>query len=142
VTTEFVITRVLNAPRQLVFDCLTMPENLTHFWGPVGTTTPLEHITVDLRPGGAFETVMVNDVTGERYATHCVFTQIDPPETIAWRDLDHGMISTTTFTELDDRRTEMRIQQTNAPDAFATPEARAGFGTSLDRLASYLATFA
>ena len=142
VTTEFVISRVLNAPRQLVFDCLTTPENLTHFWGPIGTTAPIEHITVDLRPGGAFETVMVNEATGERYATHCVFTQIDPPQTIAWRDLDNGMVSTTTLTELENRRTEMRIHQTDAPEAVATPEACAGFDTSLDRFASYLATFA
>ena len=141
-TTEFVIRRVLHAPRQLVFDCLTKPENLTHFWGPVGTTTPIEHITVDLRPGGAFETVMVNDATGERYATRGVFTEIDPPKTIVWRDLDNGMISTTTLTELEDRRTELRIRQAEAPDAFGTAEARAGFGTSLDRLADYLATLA
>jgi uncharacterized protein YndB with AHSA1/START domain len=139
VTTEFVINRVVDAPRQLVFDCLTTPEHLTSFWGPIGTTAPIEHITVDLRLGGAFETVMINDVTGEQYATRCVFTRIDPPETIAWRDIDNGMISTTTLSEREDGCTEMHIHQTNAPEAFDTPEARTGFATSLDRFAGYLA---
>jgi uncharacterized protein YndB with AHSA1/START domain len=30
---EFVHTRVFDAPRELVFRCMTEPEHLTHFWG-------------------------------------------------------------------------------------------------------------
>ncbi len=63
-TNEVVITRVFNAPRDLVFKCITEPEHLTKFWGPVGMQTPIENITVDLRLGGMFETVMVNEATG------------------------------------------------------------------------------
>ena len=48
-------------PRELLFDCMTQPEHLTHFWGPAGTTTPVGRIIVDLRPGGVFETAMVSD---------------------------------------------------------------------------------
>ena len=48
------------------------PEHLTHFWGPAGVSTPLETIKVDARPGGVFETVMVNDSDGARYATRLV----------------------------------------------------------------------
>ena len=40
------------------------PEHLTHFWGPTGTSAPLDQITVDARAGGAFATVMVNDADG------------------------------------------------------------------------------
>ena len=49
----------LRRPAELVFRCMIEPEHLTHFWGPVGVTTPLENITVDPRPGGVFETTMV-----------------------------------------------------------------------------------
>ena len=63
-TGELIITRTYDAPRALVFECMTTPEHLTHFWGPVGVTAPLERITVDLQPGGAFDTVMVNDSDG------------------------------------------------------------------------------
>ena len=48
---ELTFNRIFDAPRDLVFRCMTEPEHLAHFWGPVGVSTPLENITVDLRPG-------------------------------------------------------------------------------------------
>ena len=115
-TNEVVITRVFNAPRELIFKCVTEPEHLTKFWGPVGMQAPLEKITVDLRPGGVFETVMVNEATGEEYPSRGVYTEIDPPEKLAWTEPDVGMTTTTTLTDLGDGRTEMRIHQTNVPE--------------------------
>jgi uncharacterized protein YndB with AHSA1/START domain len=139
-TAELVITRVFNAPRELVFQCMTEPEHLTHFWGPVGVSTPVENITVDLRPGGVFETIMVNDENGEQYPSRGVYTEIDPPEKLAWTEPEYGMTTTSTFVDLGDGRTEVRIHQTSVPEQFATPEARAGFDSSLDRFDAYLAS--
>ena len=68
-TGELTFTRVFDAPRELVFRCMIEPEHLTHFWGPAGVSAPIEHIKVDPRPGGVFETVMVNDADGSRYPT-------------------------------------------------------------------------
>jgi uncharacterized protein YndB with AHSA1/START domain len=138
-TAELVITRVFDAPRDLVFECMTKPEHLTHFWGPVGMHTPVENITVDLRVGGAFDTVMVNEATGEQYPNHGVFTEIDPPEKLAWTEPGFGMTTTGTFIDLGDGRTEVRIHQENVPEMFTTAEAQAGFNSSLDRFAAYLA---
>jgi uncharacterized protein YndB with AHSA1/START domain len=56
---EFTYRRVHRASRELLFDCMTQPEHLTQFWGPAGTTAPAGGITVDLRPGGAFETTTI-----------------------------------------------------------------------------------
>ena len=140
-TTEVVITRVFNASRELLFKCLTEPEHLTHFWGPVGTRTPVEKIHVDLRIGGVFETVMVNEASGEEYPSRGVFTEINPPESIAWGE-PGGMITRSTFVDLGDGRTEVRIHQTNVPEMFATPESQAGFNSSLDRFEEYLAQLA
>ena len=137
--TELVITRVFNVPRDLVFKCMIEPEHLTHFWGPVGVKTPIENITIDPRVGGAFETVMVNEATGEEYPSRGIYTEIDPPERLAWTEHDSGMTTTSTFTDLGDGRTEVRIHQTNVPEAYATPEAQAGFNSSLDRCEAYLA---
>ena len=160
-TAELVITRVFNAPRVLVFKCITEPEHLTHFWGPVGTSTPLEKIRVDLRIGGEFATVMVDDATNrlrarffEQETTRAsydvfadwvhqsrgVYTEIDPPERIAWTDPDGGMTTTSTFVDLGDGRTEVRIHQTNVPAMFSTAEAQAGFNSSLDRFDAHLAS--
>jgi len=138
-TAELLITRTFNAPRELVFCCMTEPEHLTHFWGPIGVSTPIEKITVDLRVGGVFETVMVNDATGEEYPSRGVYTEIDPPERLAFMEPDSGMITTSTFVDLGDGRTEVRIHQTDVPESYATPEAQAGFNSSLDRFEAYLA---
>ena len=134
---EVVLTRIYHAPRELVFDCMTDPAHLTHFWGPTGVSTPIENITVDLRVGGVFETVMVNDDNGEQYPSKGVFTEIDRPSVLAWQE-SGGMGNRSTFTDLGDGRTEVRIHQSNVPAMFRSPEAQAGMASSFDRFAAYL----
>jgi len=125
-----------------MFRCLIEPEHLTRFWGPVGVSTPLETIKVDARPGGVFETVMVNDSDGSQYPTRAVFVEVTEPERLVWTEPDNGITTTTTFRELGGSHTEVRIHQVNVPAAFRTAEAQAGFSTSLDRFAAYLAKLA
>jgi uncharacterized protein YndB with AHSA1/START domain len=136
---ELTFTRVFEAPRDLVFRCMLEPEHLTHFWGPAGTSTPLDGITVDPRPGGVFETVMVSD-DGGSYTMHAVYAEIVPPERIVWTEPGTGVTTTSTFTDLGGARTEVRIHLANVPDYARSPEAQAGFLTSLDRFAAYLNT--
>jgi uncharacterized protein YndB with AHSA1/START domain len=141
-TGELTFTRVFDAPRELVFRCMIEPQHLTHFWGPTGVSTPVESIKVDARPGGVFETVMVNDADGSQYPMRAVYVEVTAPERLVWTDPDTGMTTTSTFLELGNARTEVRIQQTNVPEAFRGPEVQAGFLTSLDRFASYLGKLA
>src|SRR4029077_1217270 len=103
-TGELTITRVHRAPVALLFDCMTTPEHLTHFWGPTGTTTPLDKITVDLRPGGVFATTMVNDADGSEYPMVAEYVEIDRPNKLVWREpgVEGGMLTTITFTDLGD----------------------------------------
>jgi uncharacterized protein YndB with AHSA1/START domain len=131
--------RVHRAQRELLFECMTSPEHLTQFWGPAGTTTPVDRIVVDLRPGGAFETAMVNDTDGSEYTMRAVYVDVDPPSRLVWREADSGLTTTITFTDLGDGTTEILTRQTNVPAHFRTPEARAGFATSLDRYDAYIA---
>jgi uncharacterized protein YndB with AHSA1/START domain len=137
---ELTYRRTHRASRELLFDCMTQPEHLTRFWGPDGTTTPLDGITVDLRPGGAFETVMVNIADGSQYTMRAVYLEVQRPERLAWTepDVEGGMVTTITFTDLGDGRTEVVTHQTNVPDAYAGPEARKGFETSLRRFGEYV----
>lgn len=141
---EFTYRRVHHASRELLFDCLTRPEHLTRFWGPDGTTTPVDGITVDLRPGGAFETVMVNDADGTSYTMRAVYTEVRRPDRLVWleADVEGGMTTTITFTDLGAGRTEVVTHQTNVPQAMADPAARRGFETSLRRFADYAAELA
>ena len=135
---ELTYTRVFDAPRELVFRCLLEPEHLTHFWGPAGTTTPLDGITVDPRPGGVFEALTVSDSDGSSYTMRAVYLEIVAPERIVWSEPGTGMVTTSTFTELAGPRTEVRIHQANVPAYALSPENQAGFLTSLDRFAGYL----
>jgi uncharacterized protein YndB with AHSA1/START domain len=137
---ELNFSRVFDAPRELVFRCLTEPEHLTHFWGPAGVSTPIEHIKVDPRPGGVFETVMVNDADGSQYPTRAVYVEVTEPERLVWTETHSGMTVTATLTDLGGARTEVQIRQTNVPEAFRHPDAQAGFLTSLERFARYLTT--
>jgi uncharacterized protein YndB with AHSA1/START domain len=137
---EVTYTRVFDAPRELVFDCMLDPKHLTHFWGPTGMSTPLEKIVIEPHVGGRFVTVMVNDETGEEYPGAGVYTEITRPSVLAWKEDDSGITARTTFTDLGDGRTEVAIHQTNLPAIYRSPEAQAGFNSSLDRFAAYLAT--
>jgi uncharacterized protein YndB with AHSA1/START domain len=137
---ELRFTRVFEAPRELVFQCMIDADHLTHFWGPTGVSAPRERIHLDPRPGGIFETVMVNDADGSEYPTHAVYDEVQPPERLVWTEPGSGMRVFTDFLELADGRTEVHIRQINVPDAIDTAEAKAGFLTSLDRFAAYLGT--
>ncbi|MBV9792404.1 MAG: SRPBCC domain-containing protein [Actinobacteria bacterium] len=139
---ELSFTRVFDAPRPLVFRCMITPEHLTHFWGPTGTSAPVERIRVDPRPGGVFETVMVNDADGSEYPTRATYVEVVEPERLVWTDDHSGMTVTATFTDVGADRTEVHIRQTNVPEPFRRPEAQAGFLTSLDRFAAHLAQLA
>ncbi len=131
-------TRVFSAPRELVFSCLLTPEHLTQFWGPAGMSAPLDGITVDPRPGGVFETVMVADDGSGSYTMRAVFDEILEPERIGWTEVESGMRSVSVFTDLGDGRTQLTVEQSGVPRAAATPEAQAGFRTSLDAFETYL----
>jgi uncharacterized protein YndB with AHSA1/START domain len=143
-TGELTYRRVHQASPELLFDVLTQPEHLTHFWGPTGTTTPVANITVDLRPGGAFETVMVNEEDGSEYTMRAVYVEVVRPKRLVWTepDLEGGMTTVITFRDLGDGHTEVVTHQTNVPEAYRSPEAQAGFLTSLDRCDAYVASLA
>jgi uncharacterized protein YndB with AHSA1/START domain len=136
---ELWFTRVFEAPRELVFRCLTEPEHLTHFWGPTGVSTPLERIRVDARPGGVFETVMVNDADGSEYPMTAVYDEVRPPELLSWTDVHSGVRVSSELVEIGPDRTELRIHQMDVPRPFMAGESQKGFMTSLDRFAVHLA---
>ena len=137
---ELTYTRIFDAPRELVFRCMLEPEHLTHFWGPAGTSAPLARITVDPRPGGVFEVVMVSDDDGSSYTMRARYLEIAAPERIVWSEPGTGIVTTSTFTDLAGARTEVRVHQANVPPGARSPESQAGFLTSLDRFAAYLQT--
>lgn len=134
---ELVHRRVLRAPRELVWRCLTEPAELARFWGPRGMSTPRDGIVVELRPGGRFETLMVGERGSHRMVA--TFTEVVAPERLAWLEPASGLHTTTTLDDLGDGTTAVVVHQRHVPGAMRTPEARRGFLSSLDKLAEHLA---
>ena len=137
---ELVYRRVFRAPRELVWRCLTEPAELAQFWGPGGMSTPLDGIVVELHVGGRFETLMVGDRSSHRMKA--TFTEVVPPQRLSWVEPASGMHTTGTLADLGDCSTEVVIHQRHVPESMRSPEARAGFLTSLDKLDAHLTRLA
>ena len=73
---EIVLTRVFDAPRQMVFDAMTKPELLKRWFGPRGWS--LTVCEVDLRVGGAWRFVL-RGPGGNEMSMHGVYREIDSP---------------------------------------------------------------
>src|SRR5258707_310227 len=87
-TGEFTYRRVQRASPELLFDGMTTPEHLARFWGPVGSTTPVGNIAIDLRPGGVFETTMVSDADGGAHTMRAVYVEVSRPDRLVWIEAD------------------------------------------------------
>ena len=58
---ELVIERIFEAPRELVWQAFTDPDQLSQWFGPVGYSVPRDSVDVDLRVGGHQRLMMVPD---------------------------------------------------------------------------------
>ena len=81
---EIVISRVINAPRELVFEAFTEVRHLSRWWGPDGFTITTR--AFEFRVGGVWDFVM-HGPDGTDYQEWITWTEIVPPERIA---LLHG----------------------------------------------------
>jgi uncharacterized protein YndB with AHSA1/START domain len=81
---EIVISRVISAPRELVFEAFTEVRHLSRWWGPDGFTTTTR--AFEFRVGGEWVFVM-HGPDGTDYQDWISWTEITPPERIALR---HG----------------------------------------------------
>jgi uncharacterized protein YndB with AHSA1/START domain len=51
-TRQIAISRIFEAPRELVYQAFTDPDQLAAWWGPIGNSLPRDEIDFDVRPGG------------------------------------------------------------------------------------------
>ena len=80
-TTDFVISRVFDAPRDLVWKCFTDPAHMQNWWGPKGV--PVVASKMDLRPGGTYHYGMKNP-DGSVMWGRMVYREITPPEKLVF----------------------------------------------------------
>jgi uncharacterized protein YndB with AHSA1/START domain len=80
-----VTTRLIDAPRELVFRIYAEPQRLAQCWGPKGFTNTFHEY--DFRPGGHWRFIM-HGPDGTDYPNHSIFDEIVQPERIVFRHVD------------------------------------------------------
>lgn len=117
---EIVISRVIDAPRALVFEAFTEVRHLSRWWGPEGFTTTTR--AFEFRVGGEWEFTM-HGPDGTDYPEWITWTELTPPDRIEFlhgehRDDPNAFESVLTF-EADGTATRIEMRT-----IFPTKEAR------------------
>ena len=141
---EIEVVRTYDAPRQLVWNAWTDPDQMAQWWGPRGVSTPRDSIELDLRPGGRMAFDMVDDATGARYPNSGTIIEVNPPARLVWSDDGFADGSgkgtaTVTFTEVDAMSTTITVQLVADFSETVRAAAEHGWGTQLDKLIDHLA---
>lgn len=145
---RLVLTRIFNAPSEIVFRAWTEAAQMKQWWGPHGFTNPV--CEMDVRPGGSLH-IDMRAPDGAVFPMGGIFRIVERPQRLvftstAFEDEEIGSrlenLNTVTFRAVDGR-TELRLQ---ADVLQSTPEMdkaldgmEEGWSQSFDKLAAYLA---
>lgn len=140
---ELVMTRVFDAPRNLVFRVFTDPEAIPHWWGERAHATTVDHY--DFQVGGKWQ-YTTRDNEGNQIVFSGKFEDIDPPARLVSSFEVEGspeMISTDihTFEERDGKTilsTYSRFSSREERDSMLDTGVTQGWGETLDRLEQHL----
>ncbi len=139
---EIEIRRVYDAPRELVWRAWTEAEELVQWWGPPGWSTPLETVTMDVRPGGDFRLTSVSDEGVEMPVVGVYRVVVEPERLVLDEPAEHswheGSESVVTFTDLGGGRTEVVIRAIIQTTQEMRRNAERGMRATLDRLGEHL----
>jgi uncharacterized protein YndB with AHSA1/START domain len=144
---ELVLTRVFDAPRELVFKVWTDPKHVARWWGPHGFTNPV--CESDLRPGGAI-LIHMRGPNGVVYPMTGVFQEFVRPERLVFTSAalnsdgnPFEMLTTVTFAEESGKTKQIlraRVIKTTPQAAPYLAGMEQGWTQSLERLTAYVAT--
>jgi len=142
--TAMIGTRLIDAPRDLVWSVWTDPEHLARWWGPDGFSTTTS--VFDFKPGGVWRFVM-HGPDGRDYENRVTFDEIVPPSLLRYHhgggdDVEPVQFRTTVTFDAIGQRTRVTLRGT-----FPSAEERArvtreygadkGLAQTLGRLAEY-----
>jgi len=145
---EIVLSRILNAPRERVWDAMTDSKQVVEWWGPNGFTTTTEKM--DVRPGGVWKHIM-HGPDGSHYPNKSIFTEVSKPSRLVHSHNGGkkgapgvNFIATWTFEDLGKNKTRLTMhsvfpsaKERNTVAKFY--RAIEGGKQTLARLADYLA---
>ncbi len=144
---EIVLSRVIAAPRERVFQAWTDPKQIVQWFGPDGFK--VESLECDIRTGGRWRFVFTGP-DGKRWDNRMVFLRVEPPRLI---EIEHGSDRdddparfhvTVTFDAQSNGKTVLTLRQLHPTRELR--DAKIGFGAvefgyqTLGKLARYLGT--
>ena len=141
--TEVLITRIFDAPRELVFRAWTDPDQVAEWYGPEHFDTPRESIRIDLRVGGRYELTMVRRDGGGEHAIGYEIIELVEPELLVLRSDPMPQVGmpdpTVTRVELHGHGEKTRMTLTDGPYPAGGGHAEAGWDSAFDKLARFVA---
>jgi uncharacterized protein YndB with AHSA1/START domain len=140
---ELVITRVFDAPRDLVWKAWTEPERMARWFGPRGfASTVLRH---ELYPGGAYR-IHMRGPEGDDHWTQGVFREVASPERLvmagSWADAAGNPTGPETLLtillEEQGSRTKLTLHNAGFESVTSRDAHQRGWNSALDCLGEYL----
>jgi uncharacterized protein YndB with AHSA1/START domain len=141
------ITRVFDAPRELVWKAWTEPARFAQWFGGRDSTIPLETASMDVRPGGSWSVIMIAGPDRVEIPFSGEYREVLEPERLVLTLKDPSdpsnpnvEVMTVTFTDLGGGKTRMVFNQSGgnlSEEEYG--RAAKGWGTFLERLAEHLA---
>lgn len=145
---ELAISRVFDAPRELVYQAFVDPDQLAEWFGPVGFKVPRETVAVDARVGGYQRFVMVSaDDDSVRSPIDATFTEVVENELLVGSQRVEGIpgvegIATMTlrleFHDEPDGKTRLELRQGPFTEQLRA-DSRDGWMSSFTKLDDLLA---
>ena len=137
---EIVATRVVDAPREHVFEMFTDRQHVARWWGPKGFTSTIDEM--DVRPGGVWRFVM-HGPDGTDYKNKIVYDEIARPERLVYTHTGGAQFqATATFTSYGEKTVlamRMLFESSRERDRVVKKfGAIEGLSQTLDRLEAYV----
>jgi uncharacterized protein YndB with AHSA1/START domain len=138
---EIGLTRLFDAPRELIFEAMSKPEHIKRWWGRLGEGYSVPVCEVDLRPGGKWRFVN-RTPKGQMVAFYGVYREITPPERVVFTEIfeqfpDTESVVTSVLTE-EEGKTRLTVTclypSVDVRDMVLKSGMERGAGLSYDQL--------
>jgi uncharacterized protein YndB with AHSA1/START domain len=138
------VTRVFEAPRELVWKEWTEPERFADWFGGAEAEVPLSSVAMDVRPGGRWRATMFAEPGRREIHWKGEYREVVEPERLVFTVSDRPgddlfELVVVELADLGDGRTEMRFEQHGHMSPEQYERAESGWSTFFDRIAEHLA---
>jgi uncharacterized protein YndB with AHSA1/START domain len=139
----FTMTRVFDAPRELVWREWTEPERFADWYGGSAADIPLDTVEMDVREGGQWRATMFYGPDRREIRWHGEYHEVVPLERLVFAVSDQPgedayELCTVTLVDIGGGGTEMRLEQRGGQTPQGYEAAKKGWGVFLDRMAERL----